>query len=134
MPTRRALPLLLLLLVVLPLRAQAAEVLESATPDFGNVSVRFTGAALTLTFGANVLASLPLGVGRTALTLLADPVDLPQARTHPHRCVVAQLPARIGAACVLADVARCRAHARRRFSTMRRLTSTLWATRRAMAR
>lgn len=88
MPTRRALPLLLLV-VVLPLRAQAAEVLESATPDFGNVSVSYTGAALTLTFGANVLASLPLGVGRTALTLLADPVDLPQARTHPHRRIVA---------------------------------------------
>ena len=75
--------LLSLLLLALPLRAPAAEVLESATPDFGSVSVSFTGATLTLTFGADVLASLPLGVGRTALTLLADPVELPQARSHP---------------------------------------------------
>ena len=86
MPPRRALPpLLLLLLALRAVPAPASEAVESKTPDFGVVNATFApaadgGATLALTFGADVLGTLPLGVGRTALTLLADAVELPQAR------------------------------------------------------
>ena len=78
--------LALALLLLLPLCAAlepAAELRENHTPDFGHVNASWArasngSAALTLTFGAEMLGTLPQGMGRTALTLLADPIELPQ--------------------------------------------------------
>ena len=85
----------LLPLCALALTRAAAlqETRVNLTPDFGAVNVTWaprsddnaTTAAsaqstLALTMAASTLGTLPLGVGRTQLTLLADTVDIPQAR------------------------------------------------------
>jgi hypothetical protein len=83
--------LLLCAAAALAAAAFAADERSNATPDFGVVNVTWTpgssgdeGATLVLTMDAAVLGSLPLGVGRTQLTLLADSVELPQARQPRH--------------------------------------------------
>jgi hypothetical protein len=74
--------------------ATLPETRVNLTPDFGAVNVTWmpprsddiaTTAAsaqstLALTMAASTLGTLPLGVGRTQLTLLADAVDISQAR------------------------------------------------------
>jgi len=86
MPSRHALVLLLLLLLPLCVAPEpAAELSENKTPDVGDINTTWTPEALTLTFGASVLGTLPLGIGRTALTLLSEPLVLPQARANVPR-------------------------------------------------
>ena len=83
--------------------AAADDTLVVRTPDFGVVNMTWTpapaddvvaaarnttaascgGATLSLSFGASVLGTLPLGVGRTQLTLLSDVVPLPEVRAPP---------------------------------------------------
>jgi hypothetical protein len=88
----------LLALCLLALTAAAApETVTSATPSFGVVNVTWTpssdaadndasgsggggGATLVLYMAAATLGKLPLNVGRTQLTLLAEKMDIPEAR------------------------------------------------------
>ena len=48
------------------------------SPDLGCIRTAYDPQAgtLSLSFGADILASLPLNVGRTELTVLKDPVNV----------------------------------------------------------
>jgi hypothetical protein len=101
----RTCPLLALMALrwLLPLCALALtraatlpETRVNPTPDFGAVNVTWAPrsddnattassaqqSTLALTMAASTLGTLPLGVGRTQMTLLADAVDIPQARAR----------------------------------------------------